>query len=398
MKSAVFYGLSQPDSLISQQTQRYCPSGNCTWDTFSSLAICSACNDLTGRLVKKDLGLVAPLQPYLDTTNPGMYVRQVTEYQLPNGLRGDSSILMTAFGTGNQADSISFASHDTLLWSITMMNFTVKEQPSLSVNVSAIECGLWYCINAYTPEVKGGDLTEIIQPASSKRNPDSWQPLIDPNDDSFVVPPPNTINYDGITSSVKRTDLELGESFNVSQAAVYSISELMNATFTIPARKGINAYVLATDGTTYNPTAMQRLYSSQNLEATFASLAKSMTNNIRQNDDGSNVATGKAGKYLILIRVQAWFLTLPVILTLGGAAFLAIVIYYTHRSKLAVWGTNASPIMAVGGKIGPVFDLKDMRLSVMERTAKGQLLQFPASDELHGPNGAPTLRQQSGYE
>lgn len=332
MKSAVFYGLSQPDASISQQTQRFCSFGNCTWDTFESLAICSACNDLTGRLVKKDIGVASPLQVYLDTTNKGMFLRQVTEYQLPNGLRGDSSILMTAYGTGNQTDSISFASHDTLIWSITMMNFTVKEQPP-SVDVSAIECGLWYCVNAYTPVVKDGNFTEKIQPVSLKRNPDSWQPLLEPNNVNIVNPPPNTINYDGITSSVQRTDLQLGESFNISQAAIYSISDLMNATFTIPAREGINAYVLATAGTTYSPTAMQSLYNSQNLEATFATLAKSMTNNMRQNDDGSNVATGRAGRYLILIRVRAWFFTLPVILTLGGAIFLAIVIYYTHRSK-----------------------------------------------------------------
>ena len=398
MKSAVFYGLSQPDASISQQTQRFCPYGNCTWDTFRSLAICSACNDLTDRLVTKDMGVRSPLLVSLETTNSGTYEEQVTEYRLPNGLRGDRSTLMTAYGTGDQNESISFASLDTLIWSITMMNFTENEGPSSSVKVSAIECGLWYCVNAYTSEVKGGNLTEIIQPAPSKRNPDSWQPLLEPNSDTIITPPPNTLNYDGRTSSVRRTDLQLGEGFNVSQAAIYSISELMNATFTIPSTEGINAYVLPIHGTTYSPTAMQRLYNSRNLEATFASLAKSMTNNMRQNADGSNVAIGKAGEYLILIRVRPWFLTLPVILTLGGVAFLAIVIYHTHKSRLAVWGTDALPIVGLGGKMGPVFDTKDMRASVMERTAKGQLVQFPASDKRRGPNGDPSLRQRSDYE
>lgn len=401
MKSAVFYGLSQPDSLISQQTQRSCPSGNCTWDTFTSLAVCSGCNDLSNQIEKKDLGMTSPLTVSLDTTNPGAFVRQVTEYRLPNGLTGDSSILMTAYGTGNEAESVSFTSHDTLIWSMTMMNFTVKEKPTASFNVSAIECGLWYCVNSYNSTVKNGDLAETIEPAPSKREPDSWQPVLGPTDFGVVAPPPNTINYDKISSSVRRTDLQLGKGFNLSQTAIYSISDLMSTTFASSVRisqKGINAWVLASDGTTYSPTAMQSLYNSQNLEATFASLAKSMTNNIRQNSDNNTVVNGKEGKYLVLIQVRGWFLTLPVILIVGGAAFLTIVLHYTHKSKIAVWGTNALPIVALGGKMGPVFDDNDMRASKMEKDAKRQLVQFPTLEQRRDFGRANTTSRYGDYE
>lgn len=399
MKSAVFYGLSQPDSLISQQTQRSCPSGNCTWDTFTSLAVCSGCNDLTNQIEMKDLGMENPLSVYLDTTNPGAFIGQVTEYRLPNGLRGDSSTLMTAYGTGNETESVSFTSHDTLIWSMTMMNFTLKKEPKINGSVSAIECGLWYCVNSYKSTVKDGNLTETIELAPSKREPNSWQPVLGPIDRGVVTPPPNTINYDRISSSVRRTDLQLGEGFNLSQAAIYSISDLMNATFASPVRqKGINAHVLASDGTTYNPTAMQRLYNSQDLEATFASLAKSMTNNIRQNSDHNTVTNGKEGKYLVLIRVRGWFLTLPVMLIVGGAAFLAIVVYHTHKSKLEVWGTNALPIVALGGKMGPVFNDNDMRVSKMEEYAKRQLVQFPTLEQRHDFGRADTTSRYGDYE
>lgn len=52
MRSAVLDGLFRSDSWISQQTQRSCSSGNCTWDNFTSLAICSGCNDLTSQIKK----------------------------------------------------------------------------------------------------------------------------------------------------------------------------------------------------------------------------------------------------------------------------------------------------------------------------------------------------------
>lgn len=340
------------------------------------------------------------LAMYLDTTNPAAIVQKVTDYRLPNGLTGDSSILMTAYGTGNENESVSFTSHDTLIWSMTMMNFSVKEEPMASVNVSAIECGLWYCVNSYKSAVKDGNLIETIEPAPSKREPDSWRPFLGPTDwRGAVAPPPNTINYNRISSWLERTDLQLGEGFNLSQAAIYSISDLMNATFTTLVRQtGINACVLALDNITYKPTAMQMLYNSQDLEATFASLAKSMTNNIRQNSDNNTVANGKEGKYVVLIRVRGWFLTLPVILIFGGAAFFAIVLHYTHKSKIAVWGTNALPIIALGGKIGPVFDDNDMRASKMAEYAKRQLVQFPTLEQRRDFGRANTTSRYGNYE
>lgn len=403
MKSAVLSGLSQPDAYISQQTQHSCPVGNCTWDTLRSLAVCSTCNDLTNQIVRKDMGETSPLAVYLSRTNPSSWVMHVIEYQLPNGLKGDSSILMTAFGTSNLTESISFASHDTLIWSMTMMNFTGDDQPSSidppPVTVSAIECGLWYCVNAYTPAVKNGNLTEIVRPSPSKRNVDSWQPITGSlNDHGITTPPP--INYDGITSSVERTDLQLDEGFNISQAAVYSISKLMNDTFAVPPRSdGINAYVLKSDNNTYIPTVMQSLYNSHDLNATFASLAKSMTNSIRQNDDDDSRMKGKAGKYLLLIRVRFWFLTLPIIVTLVGAVFLGTVIRYTHTSDLEVWTTNALPVVAFGRTLDFSFDAENMRAEAMEKKAKEKMVQFEKSDELrHFPQKTSSFRQHGGYD
>lgn len=404
MKSAVLSGLSQADAYISQQNPHFCPSGNCTWDTFMSLAVCSACNDVTNRVVTKDMGVTVPLAIDLDTTNPGLLQMHVIQYQLPNGLRGDRTTLMTAYGTGNLTESISFGSHDTLIWSMTMMNFTGDHSVAVDsppVKVSAIECGLWYCVNAYTTAIKNGNLTEIVRPGLSKRNMDSWQPTGNSFRNILITPPPKTINYD-LTSSVQRTDLQLDESFNVSQAAVYGISQLMKDTFAVTRHDKINAFALWGETNTYVPTVMQSLYNSPDIEATFASLAKSMTNNLQQNDDNSSVITGQAGTYVLLIRVQFWFLTLPAIVTVAAAVFLVTVIYQTNRSKLEVWRTNALPVVALGRTIGlSAFDTtENMRVKEMERKAKKEIVQFGKSDEPLRRLSGKTLsfRQHGGYE
>ena len=346
--------------------------------------------------------MTSPLISYLDTTNPGMEVEQeLTEYSLPNGLTGDSSMLMTAYGTGNETESISFSSYDTLIWSMTIMNFTQNKEttPTARPSVSAIEYGLWYCVNNYKSAVKGGNLTETVEPAASERDSGSWQPLR--GSQGWIggnATPPDTINYGVDSASVGRTDLRLGEGFNLSQAAVYSISDLMNSTFATHLYQGINAYVLRSADTEYIPTAMQSLYNSRNLEGTFATLAQSMTNNIRQNDDNNTVASGKLGENVVLIQARGWFLALPVILVVGGAAFLAIVLYYTHKSKIAVWGTNVLPIVALGEKLRPVFDDIDMSACQMEKDAKRSLVQFPAPMQRQALGRVGTNRQYGDYE
>lgn len=416
MKSAVLAGLTRPDAYISQQNQHSCPSGNCTWDTFRSLAVCSACNDLTKQIVMKKMGFTVPLAIWLDTRNAGLFQKQVPEYRLPNGLTGDKTILMTAYGTGDSTESISFASLDTLIWSMTMMNFTGNHSISNDdppINVSAIECGLWYCVNSYTPAIKNGNLTETVRRSPSKRNKSSWQPMRILNGEVFHTPPPNTINYDGISSSVRRSDLQLDQDFNISQVAVYGISKLLNDTFTVPSGgRKINAYALwGGDKNIYVPTVMQSLQSSPDLEATFASLAKSMTDNIRQNDDDGSVVMGKEGTYLLLIRVHFWFLTLPAFVIIVAAGFLVIVIHHTRTSDLEVWTTNALPVVALGRTIH-LFDteidtnteIMKTKTELMERKAKAELVQFGESNELlrrHSrktSNSSDHHQQHGGYE
>ena len=415
MRSAILEGLCQPDAWISQQTQHACPSGNCTWDSFYSLAICSACNDVTDQIEKIQVGI-----PEGSVGQPpeGEQSDQAFMYVLPNGLGGNYENLMTGWGSVDRNESVSFTSLDTLIWSMTMMNVTSKDKHigDVSVSVSAIECGLWYCVNSYQAAVENGKFTETIRPAPSKKNPDSWLPLTNNGTASVAAPfefvfdelPPaeslsNGTTFDGYISpahkgpldvpeSVKldeRTDLQLGEGFNVSQAAVLTIATLIYEIFVDPylQHESTGSYPIKLNALVkrysdesvsfYSPAVMENFYYSQDLAATFSLLARSLTNYIRQNGDNHTVIRGKEGHNIVLIRVRAWFLALPIIMIFVGAVFLGVVLHYTHKSEMEFWGTNTLPIVALGGKMGPIFDDKDMRESTMEKKAQQQLVQFP---------------------
>ena len=175
MESAVSFGLNRPDTLVAQQTKYQCPSGNCTWDTFQSLAVCSACNDLTHRLTRGDFRLN-------NTDCRGIpYTCNGTEYRLPNGLTLKNldgyraAVLLTDFGTDNESYSISFGSKDTLIWSMPMIRIVDPEALWPSSPVTAAECGLWYCVKSYSSMVKDGSLIELSSPAPSERSRSPWQ-------------------------------------------------------------------------------------------------------------------------------------------------------------------------------------------------------------------------------
>lgn len=86
MQSAVVYGLSKSVEESAQQTPFNCPSGNCTWDPFESLAICSACTDLSINLTKN--GSEGGLWYVLDEANGVALGAKEggTTFSLPNGL------------------------------------------------------------------------------------------------------------------------------------------------------------------------------------------------------------------------------------------------------------------------------------------------------------------------
>ena len=344
MTSAVLSGLTQPDTLVAQQTKYNCPSGNCTWDTFQSLAVCSACIDITDRLIRN-------IVPFVRLTTCFDTPVNLTVFSLPNGLNLTNVLekeppiaWMTGFGTGNESQSISFGSKDTLIWSMTMIRVLDPDEVWSNSSVIAVECGLWYCVRNYDSMVKDGNLIEVVSPVTSMRSHNSWQWSFHPSeygDYDEENKGPDTLSF-GETSGDNITDLQLDDRFNVSEAAVYGISNLMNTTFTRSADdediagaeakmnkwamkdgniaacdksysftssgllEGINAFFgYGYDNfTIQTSTAMPFLYHSQDLNATFATLAKSMTNNIRENSDDNLVMIDKADTLHVIYQVQ----------------------------------------------------------------------------------------------
>lgn len=382
MQSAIYNGLTRQNSWVTQEPKYNCPSGNCTWDIFQSLAVCSACIDRTDRLLRSSfLGSQTMQQELIRSSNRTNY--NLTEYWIPNVLRLNnedgvqSTTLMSAVGTNYRNESLYFGSKDTLIWSMTFINVTNTEALWPSSPVTAVECGLWYCVNSYRSMIRNGNLTETFDPAPSTISPDSWQMIPEGAAEEGLENRPSEGLGAKEATYVPRTDLQLGAGFNLSQGVVVSISNFIH-TALIGGSTAVNAFVAKYGDPWYQPQAMQTLYKSQDLNATFATLAKSMTNCIRQDSDGSLVANSKLGTSHSLIQVHWGFLVLPIIMVLANAVFLVLVIYYTHTTGIAVMCSHVLPSVALGRRVGPFFD--HVRLpSQMEEVAKSQKVQFSGS-------------------
>ncbi|KAI1145563.1 hypothetical protein F4825DRAFT_240552 [Nemania diffusa] len=380
MQSAVLYGLNQPLENVVQQASFKCPSAECVWPVYESLAVCAECHDITSSLepFKSLGGLYIPFA----RDNPAVAVKYDggTAFRLPNGLAIDNAdgwvydtdfnhwnsfnnsvygaVLMSTFGTGNASETVTMGDINTLIWSMSIIRVT--EDPTNSsaawpaLPISATECALLYCVKDYQDKVINGSFLESATPvANTHRLQQSWQPdrIFWQGDLSPDIL--SSIEFNSYFSVIQRTDLSIlsvdtGLAYNISQEAVDSISSFIHNTFAIKLTPfnvnsngsvagQLNGYYIDTGDIQYSPSALQVLYKSEDLNATFTNLAASMSNALRSGADDSfngtnREHTGQKSATTVIYSIQWPWITLHVFLVVVAPIFL-----------LATLRSNSSP-------------------------------------------------------
>ncbi|KAF2496336.1 hypothetical protein BU16DRAFT_617785 [Lophium mytilinum] len=185
LNSALFGALSK-SGLSGSSLAASCETGNCTWPTYTSLAICSACSDVSAHINSSRTYIN---DSFSDSTPPYWSV----EYHLDAvQLINNESALFNASGdivfglnaTANPAETISFRNSSALIVAFTTMkspdsylNGTTKWSESKPV---ASECALSFCVNEYTTTMVNNTVHEKVNNSYSARNHDSYGHLQDP--------------------------------------------------------------------------------------------------------------------------------------------------------------------------------------------------------------------------
>lgn len=431
MQSAILFGLDQPLNNVVQQGAFNCPTGNCTWPEYESLAICSSCVDITDRLERHAsniglYGLLAIDNPALAVTFEGN-----TAFRLPNGLfiendngwvykedidKGANdgvygAVMMTTLGTSNASKTVSMQDLDTLIWAMSMIRVTDDPTNSSAAwpNLphSATECALHYCVNSYSAAVKNGILQEnATNVKDAARAPDSWQPednLSEPLRDEIL----SSIEFNKYWSGFKRSDLSLvspanNSRYNISQAAVNGIGAYFNGTFAAGLEEfdvsddnfttewQLNGYYLTTGQVQFTPSTMQVLFSAEDLNNTFTSLATSMSNALRSGSDASfdgadRELVGEKGVLTMFYEIQWPWLSLHCASLLLGVLFFVLTL--ARNRSAPAWKSSSLAVMARGNQVQDVVHgaeyvkqmegrAKTMRVTLIEKPGQSNQVEY----------------------
>ncbi|KAF2735264.1 hypothetical protein EJ04DRAFT_601070 [Polyplosphaeria fusca] len=397
MQSAITTGLSASERNIQQQVNFKCPSSQCAWTPFLTLGVCSSCNDVSSKLFRREIGAFRNqlLQGALfDFNAPKNLTAQqpFADFELPNGLHlqdyENFTIDMVTFSTSDWNQTITFQHNDTLLWALTVIKRVSKAYPANLNDFFALECGLSYCVQNISALVANSTVLEDSTMLLSKQDGISNLPqTLEVNDNSRTsLWKPNEAS--------QIPDLQLTSNdtkFNVTYASISSIATFLNTTFVMPGDRNLGATGFfmsslpkvivpgpagqnnSTDinkdgqGPEFQPTVMQQLYNTPNITQTFEVLAKSMSINMRNNDDNHTVQFGTIS--VTVYKVRWGWITLPILSLLVGTVFLVLTMWFSRTKGAPLWKSSALAVLKVGHRIGDVFKDEDA-IGAMERRAQ----------------------------
>lgn len=358
LQTAVIGGFSTSQHMdTSTQLAWTCPTGNCTWSTYASLAVCSKCYDVSHLLISRITNGSMPLA-YKDQGSSMVAsfdpTTKLTQYTLPyanltidnwqsyrnvtpqkvNLLANDYMVAKSEKLPNNTAN---FRDYESLLMSFSTIKADARYMSNLSmwqdVRPAAMECGLFVCLQAYDTTVKSGKLFETVIATTRRKTPQSWHNT--ENMDSTNLAALGTLDWNPINNNgfLSRTDFQLDASdlnmsstsangtYNATQTLLYSMVDYLDGLLKTEGETDALEldYAVVYDKMTgtrkYTTPTVQSLFQSSDLNETFIGVANSMTSYFR--NTGNRTRTGTVQLWTIHYRIRWPFLALPAFVVLG---------------------------------------------------------------------------------
>ena len=360
-----------------------CPTGNCTFEPYYTVGICSQCNDITSQVVvSKNCDVCrTPDSGYQgDSCTQALPDVNLTITQCDyNGILFTSSTKLSGGYSSLQSPlDLSFPSSyfQAMMYSASQQGCPGQVAPYFSENGSclrAVECGLYPCVRAYTGGVNGGNFTETL--ISAYPMPLASSPFIVNDIDCFYA-----LRLSCVTDNGKNTLMAQGYSIAGGQDWLkYNCSSrVQNANtildqciyeFSYASVKGlaVNFQGQFFDGTVEDGVVglvgrmtgsiqLEVLFNSGNntlesINNTMSRVADYLTTYVRENGDGSNsaFAPGIVFQNETSIRVRwAWF-TLPAALALFTLVFfMYTLVEIAGRGRHTNWKSSPLPLLFHG--------------------------------------------------
>ncbi|RSL63972.1 hypothetical protein CEP53_004237 [Fusarium sp. AF-6] len=377
-----------------------CASGNCSWDPFTSLTICSKCINLSEHVVKTSGNYTFPRMITMsggwklekNETVPEVSNKDLlanlnvvqrepiawTRYDIPevrldmtnyDGERKYNSgdvdcpdTYLSATITTNPGRTIHFRNSSTLVLAIQYLqgdnSWRENKTTWQDTQVTTQECGLYFCINEYETSLEQGVLKERVVNSWVNKTANSHNPH--PGEDWR-----NAVEYreylnntlDMFPEYVRLTDLQLfvpdehnrslvKETFNITQPSIVMLFNNIRRGLKeedcsgYPQWNGTETFIYPSFGLT-RPLGMGfGLGEARNVSATIGKVALSLTKWMRDRGLASSPARGKATVMTVITQVRWEFLVFPAAVHLLGIVFAVVSIWETNSLKRPAWKSS----------------------------------------------------------
>ncbi|KAI8649427.1 hypothetical protein NCS56_01491000 [Fusarium sp. Ph1] len=406
MTASLWNGFSYLVTADSLSPTFSCRTGNCTWTNYTSLALCSKCQDIS-QYVKKTTGVIKVPKgisssgwilgkgeelPDISNTIPEANMRQVgktldyTKYTVPginlkisnyngktrrvsedeNSAYPDTYLTTTA--TTNPGKTLFFRDSRTLALAIQYFEANETWQDNKTTwedtPVTAKECGLYFCVNQYESVVEQGILKEKVLASWANKTVDSYTDSEGAQKEymkyknnsldlapGYVIVPDLQIYIPDKDFRVRSANLTQ-QAFNISQTTVVSLIESLKEGFCARSRNGtecdwenqVLVYPsLPGDGP---PGFMFALGESTDIPGTIANVASSVTKWMRDRKSKSSPVKGEETRSIVITKVRWAYLAYPTAALLVGFMFAGLAIWESSSLKRPVWKDSALATLA----------------------------------------------------
>ncbi|KAI1133021.1 hypothetical protein F5Y10DRAFT_260647 [Nemania abortiva] len=406
----------------------HCETGNCTWTPYSSIAICSSCNDISGAVGKFEVTTSSSLQPNVTMRQilysvPGVALLNTRDSRWTESISKSPPgnvmpVHLSVNATPYPSETVSFSEMNTLIVAYKIMKanpmYLSGELTWGQARPSAYECGLSFCVNEYETAVVGGltndrvlrsraELSQLTQgwPIRGDTNYGLSEAITAWLSESAGSLYRREGNPFRVTANVRRGDLQLlGPGQDVSATDTYNLTEntiistiqyildwsVLEKPWSVQLDSSNGFSVTGTvdnsvnsdikygedyfgqplfSSAYYTPLA-PLLWNATDLNRTFEGVSTSLSNFIR-NTDTAEVWSGTTARWTTLVTVRWPFLIPPLISFLASVIYVALVVWETRRLGLPTWKETVFPMLAYGFQEEP-----QQLLRVLDRMGKAK--------------------------
>lgn len=343
--SSGFYIISSTDSLPSPTF--LCSTSNCTWKIAPTIAICSACRNVTGQLSRRDHDedlrqSITYALPFINITNWADSLGT-----------DDGSVQMTATRFTDSQHTISFKNLSTMITAIQVLKAAEEYGAAYSPRqwgrtlVTATECALYFCVNILESTVENGILRERVVSSWHQRDMDSYIPQQTNDENGFssyeawnnhsLYSSHGDFVRDNLLFDIdddERQRYNLAYRPGLTQNSVGSILHLINDEI-------FSENMVWPHG---NLPIIQTLHERHNMTEIFGNIARLVSNWMR--DFHGTSRAGSKQEWAIHIQVEWFYVVLPALTISLGYMFSVWIILETRQLKLQPWKTDMVETLA----------------------------------------------------